>query len=336
MSIFEHSEKSVGLTPLPSFNCENAELETYDCEDCNFQTELTVFYKKHIKERHTPKREDSPSEEFTIHEYNCEECDFETHCCINWLRHTCFRNTENLQLRCAAKSNHQETPVAHNVGNTIKHVKKRITVYKYQCNQCPYIAKQSSHLKQHINANHLPEKEIKWYQCQKCPYKAKQDSHLKNHINVHHSDGNDIKWYHCDQCTFKTKSSSNLRRHTIAWHLNEQDITWHQCQKCPYKAKRKESLTSHVVAQHLSEAEITWFECNECPFKAKRKTSLQNHVKVRHLSVRDVWRHNNTRVKQSKDKSSRSVAVSIPARIAWRRGFESHRGTTFFSAFPHW
>mgnify|MGYP005985319309 CR=1 FL=1 len=52
MSIFEHSEKSVGLTPLPSFNCENAELETYDCEDCNFQTELTVLQKTYQRTPH--------------------------------------------------------------------------------------------------------------------------------------------------------------------------------------------------------------------------------------------------------------------------------------------
>ena len=77
--------------PLVKFTCDNAKIEPYYCKNCDFKTELTVFFKEHIDKYHGLKRESTDyllSEDFHIQTYVCEKCSFETNFSLKWLQHT--------------------------------------------------------------------------------------------------------------------------------------------------------------------------------------------------------------------------------------------------------
>ena len=125
-------------SPLEKLNCEHASIEVYYCKDCDFKTELTTLFKRHINERHglkTEFREDLSSQDFQINNYVCEKCDFETNFLLKWLQHlsTCTKK------RKRANSYFKQTD----------------EICWYYCAECFYKTKFKNNLRRHIDERHL-------------------------------------------------------------------------------------------------------------------------------------------------------------------------------------
>ena len=74
------------------FDCKD-NINTYFCKDCDFQTNLTLFFKKHIEEYHIAKPENGAESFLSVQSYICKNCSFETYFSLAWFKHviTCKR-----------------------------------------------------------------------------------------------------------------------------------------------------------------------------------------------------------------------------------------------------
>ena len=82
---------------LASWKCEHSYIESYDCKDCNFKTDLSILFKQHVKNYHGRRKQ---NHEVTIKSYICGKCSFETYFAMKWFQHTirCMKNKENREL----------------------------------------------------------------------------------------------------------------------------------------------------------------------------------------------------------------------------------------------
>jgi hypothetical protein len=89
--------------PLESFRCERNDLEKYYCKGCNFETDLFVILKKHLKEYHGNDADcvqDEPRNDAVVKSYICRKCSFETYSCLLWIKHLespCFDAEEECE-----------------------------------------------------------------------------------------------------------------------------------------------------------------------------------------------------------------------------------------------
>ncbi|KAJ3650422.1 hypothetical protein Zmor_016523 [Zophobas morio] len=286
-------------SPLESFNCENP-LDSYHCKHCNFQTELTLLFKAHIKEHHGIKHEnDDLIVQHNNQRYVCEKCEFETHFSLKWLRHRkeCHPPNSKLQhflvedkikwlhcAECTFKSKGKRGLRRH---INARHVDDLVAKW-YECKQCSFRSKYNQSLSRHVISCHLDKKDGKWYECQQCPYKTREYSKLRSHMIIQHSNGESITWYQCNECPFKTTFDRVLEMHVNARHSNRHFVRWYDCEKCQYKTKCRFKLNKHMNARHLDEDEIEWHHCSECPYKCKDKDGLKRHINARHLDDQDA------------------------------------------------
>ncbi|KAJ3652819.1 hypothetical protein Zmor_018752 [Zophobas morio] len=274
MSLLEHSKTtpSKSRSPLPPFNCENANIANYSCKNCNFQTQLTLLFKQHVEHNHNTKKDNqiNKSNEFIIHNYICEKCKFETHFSMKWLQHfeECLEGEKNTQVT----NNHDQC----------ESLLKRYLLAE-NINDVEIIREKSSNRTKHnFSVPYRTTKKSKRFECNQCPFKTKYNYSLKLHINCFHLDDQDAQWYQCSACPYKTKHSSCINRHIDALHLDEAEIKWYKCEKCQFKTKRSNYLKTHINALHLDEAEVKWHRCKGCTYKTKHKSHLNSHLRMRH------------------------------------------------------
>ena len=86
--------------------------------------------------------------------------------------------------------------------------------HKYPCNNCSYNGTRKSHLKRHIEGQHLGIK----YKCKFCEYSGKTSGYLKIHNQAMHGNVS----YSCDNCSFNSKHPSAFKRHMLMMHSNMQ------------------------------------------------------------------------------------------------------------------
>ncbi|KAJ3647292.1 hypothetical protein Zmor_019178 [Zophobas morio] len=240
-----HSNRHKPLSSL--FNCEKTNLEIYHCNDCNFQTELTFLFKKHIQDH---RNREPRSVEYVIRNYVCKKCNFKTHFSMKWLQHT----TTCLKSKIKKPQSSKKSQNKPNY-DLIKHMK---TYTRDQQN-------------------------VKWYGCTVCPFQTKHTACLKSHINARHLNGEDVTWFQCPQCPYKVKHKSNLTRHVKARHSKEQEKKWHECAKCAYKSKSQPDLKKHVNLYHSDETSAKWYKCEKCSFQTKHMSNFKIHIVSRHL-----------------------------------------------------
>ncbi|XP_063927276.1 RE1-silencing transcription factor-like [Zophobas morio] len=193
-------------SPLLPFNCKNT-FDSYHCKDCDFQTELTLLFKQHIKEHHGIKHEnDDLILQYNNQKYVCRKCGFETYFSLKWLLH--MRECPQIKVQPNSKQ--------HLVEDQIK---------------------------RHIKTRHLDDLDAKLYECQQCPYKTRDCSNLRRHVKSHHLNAKSITWYKCTECSFKTKHEGVFQKHVKARHSNQHgDIKWYNCEKCQYKTEYRQSI----------------------------------------------------------------------------------------------
>ncbi|KAJ3632418.1 hypothetical protein MTP99_009430 [Tenebrio molitor] len=96
MSNLEYSEsipKGYGKRhrlPFESSRCERNNLEKYYCKDCNFETDLVVILKQHLREYHRKETDcvqDQPKNDTVVKSYICQKCSLETYSVLPWMKH---------------------------------------------------------------------------------------------------------------------------------------------------------------------------------------------------------------------------------------------------------
>ncbi|XP_063926892.1 zinc finger protein 142-like [Zophobas morio] len=274
-----------------NFVCENTTIERYRCKDCNFESDLTLMFKLHLRNHHSihsKPQENAPH--YYARTYICENCAFESHFSLTWLQHTlsCGKNANRALERkglqwhkcdqCDSKYASKSYLKIHKI---VKHLSDDDRIW-YRCEKCPFKAKVKFNLKTHYMRQHVDERDVKWFKCEKCLYKTKQKPHLRSHILTNHLDENEIKWFECRNCSYRSKTKIGLKTHVSYRHLDGKDVKWYECEQCPFKSKHKGSLNYHVVARHTDEKHIKWYDCKYCSYKSKVKLVVNKHIKKKH------------------------------------------------------
>jgi hypothetical protein len=284
--------------PLESFSCESNNLENYYCKDCNFEADLVVIFKQHLKQYHrngTDCVQDQPKNDTVVKSYICQRCSFETHSVLLWIKHlesACFDTEEECEtvhtVSCSDEKSYQcdycyfktkEATVLkrHQTANHSLHQKER-----FPCFRCKYKGTTQNHLREHVNRKHATSEAVHWFHCNECQFISPRYKTLQFHEKSHHQVGA-IQWYSCDKCEYKTKYKHHLNRHKIN-HLPADAIQWYNCDKCEFKTKRNDNLKQHEK-HHLSPYFVQWYRCDKCRFKAKRKHGLKIHKITKHSTL---------------------------------------------------
>jgi hypothetical protein len=248
--------------PLESCRCERNDLEKYYCKGCNFETDLFVILKKHLKEYHGNDADcvqDEPRNDAVVKSYICRKCSFETYSCLLWIKHLespCFDAEEECE-----KTKEATVLERHHTAKQSIRQKER-----FRCLHCKYKGRTKDLLRYHVNYKHATLEAVHWFHCNECQFTSKSYCSLYNHKNRQHSA--DVV-YNCDKCEYKTKRADHLKRHKKN-HLPEDAVTWYRCDKCNFKAKRKDCLRKHQK-NHLSPDANQWYNCDKCKFKTTKK-----------------------------------------------------------------
>ena len=192
-------------SPLTHFSCEKSNVELYFCKDCNFQTNLTLLMKKHIKNYHSSHPQNASNsleeEEDENRSYICKKCGFETYFLLKWLQHgqKCDNDVFTEIKDLCVSEKHKTKPNA-----------------EYKCDQCSYKATQKQNLRRHTMNLHQRD-QIEKFQCYQCLYKTTRKDNLRAHIrNLHQRD--QIKQLQGDQRSYKATRKDYLKRHIMNMH----------------------------------------------------------------------------------------------------------------------
>jgi hypothetical protein len=283
--------------PLKSSSCERNDLENHYCKNCNFESDLVVILKQHLREYHrkdTDCVQDQPKSDSEVKSYICPKCSFETYSVLLWIKHfdgSCFDTEEDCEKVDTAscsdeKSYRREYCYKRRKGATVlkKHQNARHPSHrkeKFRCFHCNYKGKTKNHLREHLNYSHAPPEAVHWFHCNECQLKSKSHFNLLKHKKLRHS-VNAVHWFSCDKCEFRTKRNDSLTRHKKI-HFSANAVQWYSCDKGECKTKYNRDIKEHKTIQ-LSTDAIQWYSCDKCEFKTKRKDQLKRHT-IRHLSA---------------------------------------------------
>jgi hypothetical protein len=284
--------------PLEPSRCERNDSEKYYCKDCNFETDLVVILKQHIREYHRKDTEcvqDQQKNGTVVKNYICQKCSFKTYPVLRlwvllWIKRlesSCFDTEEECEnVRtvscsdeewyrcecCSFKTKEATVLGRHQTAKQSLHQKER-----FCCFHCKYKGKTKNHLREHVNNQHATLEAVNWFHCNECQFTSKSYFSLCRHKKLQHS-ADTVQWYSRDKCEYKTKYNSYLKQHKVI-NLSADAIQWYNCDKCEFKTKWDHSLKRHKK-NHLSTSDVKWYRCDKCKFKTKRKDKLELHKNI--------------------------------------------------------
>ena len=148
-----------------------------------------------------------------------------------------------------------------------------------ECIECDYKARHSSHLREHINAEH---RQLKYY-CDLCDFQTKWRNRIKTHkVSVHKEGG-----LPCPSCDNTASEAWTLSQHVRIVHRlkngegDDQLNYRYKCGYCDYRASQKSHLKGHVDAIHRQ----IMFCCDMCSHQTKWKSLLKSHTRAKHTGL---------------------------------------------------
>ena len=137
----------------------------------------------------------------------------------------------------------------------------------YKCSKCPMQARKPIHLKNHIEAFHLP----KVFSCPHCPRMFTTEEKREYHMRVH----KDL--VECPQCK-KMFMASYLPQHIEKLHQG----VISQCDLCDFKTKNYSYLQCHIDNMHSTSKHL----CDWCGKHFGQKSTMRKHIQAVHLGIK--------------------------------------------------
>lgn len=220
--------------------------ETYECEHCDYKSQIKSHINRHVK---------------SVHDKNLFYCNMSDSCTYkcsrkdNLLRH---ENSHKLSL----KNKKYIKPVKKMKSKFNVENSKNIYKICYICGDS--VLNQNSHfLKVHKRSSFV---------CETCHKPLSSKQMLENHVKVKHQTKSE---YVCPFCKQTFKDSPTCKRHLNIHTFDDSKLK--QCPHCSYKTKYNFHLKKHVKIH-----ENKLMKCNICGLCFKNDSSLRKHAKRNH------------------------------------------------------
>ncbi|XP_045783012.1 zinc finger protein 423-like isoform X2 [Maniola jurtina] len=165
-------------------------------------------------------------------------------------------------------------------GNLYRHLESHAAKAKGDlvCKPCnrtfSSIATYQQHMK--ISKKHASENDFK-YMCSDCGKRFPTKSHLKDHINWEHLKN---YVYTCDECQKVFKTSNSVYLHKQAVH--KKDCMEHLCDHCGKGFPNNTKLRNHILGIHSGGA---LRQCPWCDARFSWQSCLSRHVRQKHRNI---------------------------------------------------
>ena len=235
----------------------------YSCSQCPFKSKSYGGLNYHLKLRHT----NSDPRDFILDDNSSPQM----------VERIKSQLDSNLQFQCTACGKPYTTVSAVKIHYNREHINKT-----YDCNQCPYIAKDKGGLKEHRKITHS-KKEYEEYKCDYCDQVFEHVLHLRAVKHARSSHDN-----LCHKCDKAFIYSHQLRKHINKNHpeLNHQGPKVYtktkdgkySCIICNKQFGKNRNANKHFRKKHLNIV----YDCNHCKYSTKDKYILKDHIKYKH------------------------------------------------------
>ena len=234
---------------------ELREKRKYNCEECEYSTDLLQLLKGHRDRKHNK-----------LVRFQCSLCDYKNYSQGNTKVH--INKNHNGMNANVLKIDYKK----YKGDETSGYYKKRERIQNlnglFRCSECDYTSHNENQLRDHRRSIH--QKVLRFY-CSECNLKSYHKISIKNHIGSHTDIKAKILKISCQKCL----NGINHKDHDGMKAKEDK----YQCEECEYSTNWKHLLTNHKSTIHLG---VVRFMCSICRYRTFYKHSVERHINGNH------------------------------------------------------